>query len=136
MIAQTEARVLVESTPPGATIYVDGKEAGVAPIEVEIRPDTLIIGAALGELSGAYSLHNNGGAKEKINIILVAPAPREVGSRFRPSWPAAALGASLTGAGAFLHFHEDVRTADFVSLGLMVGGSFLTALAIGIGDEW
>lgn len=136
--APSHPKVWIETSPPGAELYLDGKHAGRAPLEVELAPEVLVIGAVLGDATGAYIFRDGAGARPaKIAIVLSEPSgsasAHAASTPWRPSWSGALLGASMIGAGAFVHTRER-DPPSFVSFGLIVSGAFVSALAIGIGE--
>lgn len=134
--ALAHPKVWIETSPPGAEVYLDGRPAGRAPIEVELAPEVRVVGAVLGTATGAHIFRDgNDAAPARLSIVLSEPggSAAVVEAPWRPSWRGALLGASMIGAGAFVHTRErDPPT--FVSFGLILSGAFVSALAIGIGE--
>jgi tetratricopeptide (TPR) repeat protein len=106
-------QLTILTSPPGATVAIDGRPVGVSPLTVELRPgnhDTLLTLRGFSDFSGSFVLPE--AAPMDLNVTLRAasqesPAPveanREPGRRFGIV-PYVTLGAAavcLGGAGIF-----------------------------------
>ncbi|MDI7269944.1 MAG: PEGA domain-containing protein [Myxococcota bacterium] len=73
----TTGRVSVTSTPPGATVSIDGREIGAAPVEVEVEPGTHAIAVAMpGFRPNAVETHVAAGEAVVVAMALEAEARR------------------------------------------------------------
>ncbi|HEY0713529.1 MAG TPA: PEGA domain-containing protein, partial [Polyangia bacterium] len=108
--AAAPGRYAVESRPPGAKVTVDGKEAGITPLAVELAAGAHRIAVeAPGYQSLERMVNTESGSNGLIAVDLTPAGGGSLGEA-RPwrmlAWTAMALGAVAVGVGfVVLHYH-------------------------------
>ena len=101
-LASAHAVILFESTPPGATLILDGQDVGTTPMNREIAPGAHQAEAVLdGHVSQRRSFEAEPGVDETIRFELPV-APRDPKVLRRLGWASLGLGTAAVVSGAVL----------------------------------
>lgn len=75
----TPATIVVQSTPAGATVALDGQPTGrTTPAELEVPPGSHVVSVALGEQTRADSVDAVYGGRHELTLDVTPPAPEPV----------------------------------------------------------
>jgi hypothetical protein len=113
--ALAPARLSVASEPPGAAVRVDGKQAGLTPLELELAPGKHEVAVrAPGYLASRRQVMAVGGVSERLAVRLVAEAAPGRSSGLRiAGWASLGAGVAALAAGIAL-FAIDGQEVDCV----------------------
>ena len=99
--ATAPGRLVVQTDPPGAVIFVDGDAVGAAPREIELSAGRHEIAAeAPGHIRGARTVTSVAGVQERLQLRLIPQATRSV--RRVVGWVSVAAGVASLAAGIAL----------------------------------
>jgi PEGA domain len=100
------ARITVQSEPSGASVTIDGRSAGEAPLWVDLSPGSHEVAVAAGGYAPAHRKINvDAGVRGLVSIGLIPIASAPGGGQVRGrhllalGWAALALGAAAVGTG-------------------------------------
>jgi hypothetical protein len=104
--AAAPARLTVQSEPAGASVTVDGRAAGEAPVSVDVSPGSHEVAlTAIGYAPVKRKINVDAGVRGLVSIGLLpmagAPAVQQIPGRYLLAlgWAALAVGAGAVGAG-------------------------------------
>jgi tetratricopeptide (TPR) repeat protein len=123
--AQAESKVplAVTSTPDGAKVLIDGHEAGVTPLRVELDPGSHFVALEKdGYERASQEVKLEAGKPERREVQLMAGAPSEpppAGTDHTWAWVALGVGGALAAGGGFMGYQalQKSHQADDIAAG-------------------
>lgn len=108
-VSKIAPTLVIESTPPGAAVLVDGEEVGSTPLELEVEEgEHEITVRKQGYMARTQSLSFEQGVRESLAVTLESAGPDKRAKLYRTiGWGALGAGVGAAGAGVALILIND-----------------------------